>query len=359
MDQVASESITQLAENKPQFDTPLRVAIPVNAPTRKSRDGIDRLSYLNAFSPAALQANRKRISNSTDSSSGFGGIVSPVATNIVNMDHDAQVKTAIKDYGVLAFSSKRSGKSDLEAVAYVSSAIIHDNQGNFSKAIDNYLLYLELCEKMNDLVGAACACNCLGVNYMLLVSPQSDAGTLLGVHTLNSKSVDYLNLAIEYHSKHLAIGPDDGGRFVANINIGLCLGMVGNIASSAKYQQDALRIAIKMQTLYGQSIAVGNLGNLALLKRDFVTAKTCFEQHLQLVQALSDNEAEIKAWKMIADVKYAEADYSASIESLEQAKKIAIKEGSLNELKKIHCHIGISTGNLDFEEYTNLLKKSL
>lgn len=73
--------------------------------------------------------------------------------------------------------------------------------------------------------------------------------------------------------------------------------MLGDLTSAAKNHQDALRIAIKMQTLYGQSIgwwtihhtytfwrlkiydiAVGNLGNLALLKSDFATAKTCFDQ---------------------------------------------------------------------------------
>jgi hypothetical protein len=41
---------------------------------------------------------------------------------------------------------------------------------------------------------------------------------------------------------------------------GLCFGIIGDIIQSAKYHQDALRVAIKMQTLYGQSIAVGNLG---------------------------------------------------------------------------------------------------
>lgn len=55
-----------------------------------------------------------------------------------------------------------------------------------------------------------------------------------------------------------------------------------------------------MQTLYGQAIAVGNLGLLASLKRDWPTARTCLEQHLQLVQALLDSDAEINAWKLIA-----------------------------------------------------------
>lgn len=33
-----------------------------------------------------------------------------------------------------------------------------------------------------------------------------------------------------------------------------------------------------MQTMYGQAIAVGNLGALALKKEDIGTSRTCFEQ---------------------------------------------------------------------------------
>ena len=36
---------------------------------------------------------------------------------------------------------------------------------------------------MKDSSGEAVACNCLGVNYMLLASPVSDAGTLLGMRS--------------------------------------------------------------------------------------------------------------------------------------------------------------------------------
>jgi hypothetical protein len=52
----------------------------------------------------------------------------------------------------------------------------------------------------------------------------------------------------------------------------------GEVVVSAQHHQNALRIAIKMQTMYGQAIAVGNLGALALKKEDIGTSRTCFEQ---------------------------------------------------------------------------------
>lgn len=65
------------------------------------------------------------------------------------MDHDALMKTAVKvlfacirnagslifgakqDFSVLALSSKRAERKDVEATAYASLGVIHDNQANY------------------------------------------------------------------------------------------------------------------------------------------------------------------------------------------------------------------------------------
>ena len=296
---------TQLSDVRPQVDTPLRISIPVNAPERNPKVSRDKFIYENSFSPAAITVAMKRQQQFSAGEaeklmeqSENDAVVLP-GNSLVNMEHDANNKTAIRDFTMLAFSSRRAGKKDVEATAYASLAVIHDNQNNYLLAIESYKQYLEICEEIGDVTGAACANNCIGVNYMLLAVPASDAGTLLGVKTTD-EATKYIQLAIEHHAKHLEIGPDSGGNFVAHTNMGLCLGMTRDINNSAKHHQDALRIAIKMQTLYGQSIAVGNLGMLALMKKDYATSRTCFDQHLQLVQALFDPEAEIGAWKLVS-----------------------------------------------------------
>ena len=111
---------------------------------------------------------------------------------------------------------------------------------------------------------------------MLLACPPSDMGLLRGYDPTPVKQ-EYLTRAIQCHQDHIAIA-DAGGQFVAHTNLGLCYALLGDIASASRHQQDALRIAIKMQTLYGQSIAVGNLGMLAMSRQDYTTARTCFEQ---------------------------------------------------------------------------------
>ncbi len=109
---------------------------------------------------------------------------------------------------------------------------------------------------------------------MLIASPPSDAGVISG---FKEGAEDLVSKAIQFHQQHLSTA-DTGGTFVAHVNLGLCYGMIGDISNAARHQQEALRIAIKMQTLYGQSIAVGNLGMLALAKKDLSTATTCFHQ---------------------------------------------------------------------------------
>jgi len=330
----------------------------VNTPQRDVRPSVEKLVRESTFSPSAFQLNKSNLreTNSAGESASPKAIENEKKLPVVNMQHDAQMKTAIKDFSVLAYSSKRAEKKDQEAIGYVSLGVIHDNQCNYQSAIENYKLYLQLCEQQGDVVGSACACNCIGVDFMLMACPQTESGIVKSV-VFNSVNIEYINIAIEYHNQHLAIGPDDGGRFVANINIGLCLAMAGNLTLAVKHYQDALRIAIKMQTLYGQSIAVGNLGNLALIKNDALTGKTCFEQHLQLVQALGDSEAEVNAWKVLSQIKFDEDDISGSIDCLEQSKKIALKEQYFNELRRVHCHIGLAKGNLEFEEYAQVISQ--
>eukprot|EP00599_Poterioochromonas_sp_BG-1_P007056 CAMPEP_0173144304 /NCGR_PEP_ID=MMETSP1105-20130129/7150_1 /TAXON_ID=2985 /ORGANISM="Ochromonas sp., Strain BG-1" /LENGTH=190 /DNA_ID=CAMNT_0014057953 /DNA_START=894 /DNA_END=1463 /DNA_ORIENTATION=- len=158
--------------------------------------------------------------------------------------------------------------------------------------------------------------------------------------------VKRIHKAIQAHQKHLDICPDLGGKFIANINLGICYHWMNHLQQSAFHFQDALRIAIKMQTLFGQSIAVGNLGLLALYKKDYHTSRTCFEQHLQLIQALMDPEAEIAAWILLSDLCTSQENYADALDNLEEARKIAEKEGYYNDLKRIHCLMGIAKGTL-------------
>jgi len=57
----------------------------------------------------------------------------------------------------------------------------------------------------------------------------------------------------------------------------------------------ALRYAIVMSSLVGESLACGNLGIVGEMKGDLKTAKACMERHLKLAAALKDIKAQLDA----------------------------------------------------------------
>lgn len=272
---------TQLAESRPRINSQLRVLAASNTPHRLMGEEAEELLKNTLFSPTAM----RNLATSTN-------FTKALPMSLVNVEQQAAVKNSLKDYSTMALSSNRAGKKDIEALAYASMGIIHDNLSNFKLAINSYQQYLSLSTEIGDVLGQRKALNFLGVDHYLqalaLINKNGDA----------EKIKKHLQASISYHARHLDIA-DDGGRFVAYNNLGLCHDANSDLIEAAKHHQSALRLAIKMQSLHGQSVSVGNLGLLALKKSDFSTAKTCFEQHMQLTQTLQDSSAEVNAWKLV------------------------------------------------------------
>ena len=166
--------------------------------------------------------------------------------------------------------------------------------GNLKLAINSYSQYLQLSTEILDTSSQLKALNFLGVDHYLLAKRSTDDNA-----DDDSIIKKHIEVAISFHIRHLNLA-DEAGKFVANNNLGLCYDLIGDTVEAAKCHQNALRLAIKMQSLHGQSVSVGNLGLLSLKKGDLTTARSCFEQHLNLTQTLEDAPAEINAWKLVS-----------------------------------------------------------
>jgi hypothetical protein len=55
-----------------------------------------------------------------------------------------------------------------------------------------------------------------------------------------------LQKAAELHAEHLQVA-DEGGQFVAHVNLGLCFGELRDFATAANHHQEALKVAISLQ----------------------------------------------------------------------------------------------------------------
>ena len=185
---------------------------------------------------------------------------------------------------------------------------------------------------------------------MLQACPTNEASPHDSDTLLTGAQKKLVESAMVYHKKHLEFS-DDGGQFVANSNLGLCMSLLGDNANSAKHHQDALRIAIRMQSFSGQSVSVGNLGLLSFKQGDQSTAKACLEQHLQLAQSLKCVNGECNAWFLLGKVATEEQDYDGAVHYLEQGKNVAEANGMIGMLKRITCTIGVVVGSKNLESH--------
>jgi tetratricopeptide (TPR) repeat protein len=174
--------------------------------------------------------------------------------------------------------------------------------------------------------------------------------------------------ATAYHQRHLELA-DDSGRCIAHSNLGLCASLLGkdtnsssssssnssssNISSAmstaAAHHQEALRAALRLRSAAGQSVAVGNLGLLALRGGDAQTAQACLQQHLQLAQGLGDREAEVGALQWLGGLAGGQGDHAKAVEHYEAAAALCKARGAVSTLKRLHCCIGVARGEMSMQ----------
>lgn len=267
---------TQLAANRPQINSQLRVQAAMNTPTRALSLTEDSNHYLGTsmFSPFAMRQPASVVSSATPHAPSY-----TVPMSLAEVEQQALVKNALKDFTTTAVSSHRAGKKDIEALAYSSIGIIHDNLGNFKAAISSYQQYLQLSIEIGDVSGQRKALNFLGVDNCLIAQKLLEDNA----NALDEAARKHLHAAVSYHVRHSEIA-DEAGKFVAYNNLGVCHDLLTDLVESGKSHQNALRIAITLQSVHGQSVSVGNLGSLALKKQDLVMARTCFDQVASLHQ---------------------------------------------------------------------------
>jgi tetratricopeptide (TPR) repeat protein len=181
---------------------------------------------------------------------------------------------------MLAFACKRAGKARDEGRAYYSIGVLFDNVGNFRKAISNYKKFLTVCKSIGDTHGEALAYNCIGVNYQKLAE-QDSIGSPLWEEAAN------------YHLKHKEIS-DVAGKFLAHINLGVIYTKTGDVEKASINHQFALRYAIQMSSVTGQSVAIGNLGQIGSgqVIGDSEKLKMFVERYLNLSQEMKNRKGE-------------------------------------------------------------------
>ena len=249
----------------------------------------------------------------------------------------------LKDYKMLAFACKRAGKARDEGRAYYSIGVLFDNVGNYRKAISQYQKFLSVCKSIGDTHGEALAYNCIGVDYQKLAENSGN-------------NTELWEEAANYHLKHKEIS-DVAGKFLAHINLGIIYQKLGDVEKSSINHQFALRYAIQMSSVTGQSVAIGNLGQIGSgeVIGDNEKLKMFVERYLNLSQEMKNRKGEGDSYAQLGNIATSQGDFEGGTRHFYRAMKIAeeINDRQLHETSK--CNFGIANANLRMEEHKEKL----
>lgn len=196
--------------------------------------------------------------------------------------------------------------------------------GEDSAALRCYKELLRASLDAGDAVGEALACNCIGVAIQIKGSEAN------------------LREAIKYHQQHLAVA-DVPGKFIAHCNLGLAYHALGMLEEATTNHQHALRYAIRMSSLAGESLACGHLGMLGASDRE--TSRACTERQLQLAHTLHDHRGKEDAFLQLGGLAQEAGEYADARSFFERA----FSEGGNGDLARLS--LGAAGGQLDFERF--------
>lgn len=237
----------------------------------------------------------------------------------------------LNDYRLLAEACQRAGKPKDQGRAYYSIGVLYDNLGFYSKAIKAYEKFLKVCKSIKDLNGEALAYNCIGVDYHKLAEGENNR--------------ELWEQAVRYHTWHRDIA-DTSGKFLAHINLGIVYDKLGEGEKSAVNHQFALRYAIQLSSVTGQTVAIGNLGQVGSrsLKGDYDRMKVFVERYLHLSNELSDKKGICGAYHQLGAISYSLGDYDSSTRNYYRAMRMADEAGERDLKDSARCRLGIATG---------------
>eukprot|EP00927_Polykrikos_kofoidii_P054408 TRINITY_DN48824_c0_g1_i1.p1 TRINITY_DN48824_c0_g1~~TRINITY_DN48824_c0_g1_i1.p1 ORF type:complete len:576 (+),score=89.72 TRINITY_DN48824_c0_g1_i1:36-1730(+) len=291
----------------------------------------------------------------------------------------------IQDLELLSFACKRAGKVREEGRAHFSLGVLRDNIGQHQKAIKCYDKFLKICKDCNDTQGCALAYHCIAVDLQLLGSA-GEGGSVAGlvaaterisslesplesgaVEAVNAADVasrrvnaDQLRKSIFYHNKHRE-NSDSVGKFVAHLNMGLVYSLLGEKEASTVSHQYALRYALQLHSLEGQTLAIGSLGfSAGMYDNDPERMQTLIERYIDLCGTLKQTRNQVPALRKLGILAGQQGDSEQSVSYFKQAIEVARAQGDHEAEKECSVRLGVVAGQAKMSEHLgHILQKSV
>jgi tetratricopeptide (TPR) repeat protein len=253
----------------------------------------------------------------------------------------------IKDLEVLTFACRRAGKYREEGRAYFSLGVLRDNLQQYEKAVRCYAAFLKVCKECNDTQGSALAYHCLGVDYHLLAEQKG---------SVEEPEKKMLQKALYFHDQQRNCA-DTIGKFVAHLNMGICYASLGEEGASTVNHQHALRFALQLHSVEGQTMALGNLGLGG--RMDGERTRVLVEQYVELCESMQQKNALTGALHRLGAIASVQGQYDKAEGYFKNAIEVAKEQGNRQAEKqsRVHCGVAIGSAKLD-EHFKQLLAQA-
>lgn len=261
----------------------------------------------------------------------------------------------VQDLELLTRSCKRANKTREEGRAYFSLGVLRDNMGQHHKAIESYNHFLRVCKEVNDNQGCGLAYHCIGVNHQLLAGGAGSPGSGTPGYEGEEVKPEQLRKAIFYHNKHRE-GADSVGKFVAHLNMGLAYALLGEKEASTVNHQYALRYALQLHSLEGQSLAIGSLGfSAGSYEHDPGKMGVLIERYMELCGALKQPRNQTSALQKLGTLAGKRGDNEQSAEYFRQARECARAQGNIEAELDSCVMLGVAEGQAKMEQHLGMV----
>lgn len=171
---------------------------------------------------------------------------------------------------------------------------------------------------------------------------------------------DLLRKAIYYHNRHRE-NSDSIGKFVAHLNMGLAYAHLGEPEASTVNHQYALRYALQLHSLEGQSLAIGSLSfSAGIYDSDPEKMKVLVERYVDLCGTLKQTKNQAAALKKLGILASQQGQNEQSIDYFTQAIEAARAEGDQEAEKDCSVRLGIAAGQAKVADHiSSILQTSM
>lgn len=173
--------------------------------------------------------------------------------------------------------------------------------------------------------------------------------------------VKLMQKAIYFHEQQRECA-DTVGKFVAHLNMGIAYSSLREMDASTVNHQYALRYALQLHSLEGQTMAIGNLGLNGVTVghlEDLGRTRSLVERYCELCESLEQKNAMTGAMHRLGTLATRGGDFGSAEEYFKSAIDLAKAQGNRRAEKssRVHCGIAVGSAKLD-EHFREILAKA-